>query len=147
MQKAKDLGGSLQFSFLWWKERAGGKIVFIPLLTVSCFEKSMKKEYFSADLEMPMVEYQWLLQAFQVRDSKLHYEQYWIWQMCSATFSSEAGQGREKEKSRHTRSQPTYFSHLQKRGTQCWWQLPRLEILPTCTSSPCTCCSCSDAAR
>lgn len=36
----------------------------------------MKKEYFSADLEMPMVEYQWLLQAFQVRDSKLHYEQY-----------------------------------------------------------------------
>lgn len=32
----------------------GGKIAFIPLCTVSCFEKSMKKGYFSAGSGMSM---------------------------------------------------------------------------------------------
>lgn len=58
------------------------------------------------------------LQAFQGRESELHYEQYRILQICSATFCSEEGQGREKEESRCTWSQPAYFGHPQSRETQ-----------------------------
>lgn len=130
MQKAKAWVAACNSHSSDGKRRRMGKYFYT---TVSCFEKSMDKGYFPVGLDMPMAEYQWLLRAFQGRDSKLLYEQCRIWQICSATFSSEEGQGREEEKSRHTRSQPTHFSHPQKDAACLHLQaLPWLQLLRCC---------------
>lgn len=37
-----------------WKEKEGRKIVFVTLLTITCFEKFMNRGSFSADWDMPV---------------------------------------------------------------------------------------------